>query len=194
MLQDGWLILGIVFCLLLGLEVAFRATYLARDAIAPSNPSVQTWPAFRRATSVLASAPWAEDYAREWDESLKTAWHPYVYWRRHPYEGAYVNIDKRGVTANPVSASHADLTVYAFGGSTMWGTGSRDQGTIASHLSRELNALGLGTVYVENWGESGYVSTQELIELYLLLREDHVPDVAVFLRWVQRSARRAAGG
>jgi len=69
--------------------------------------------------------------------------------------------------------------LFLFGGSTMWGTGSRDAHTIPAILAREL-ALAGKPVEVTNFGEAGYVSTQELIAWMLELRAGNVPDIVVF--------------
>lgn len=66
-----------------------------------------------------------------------------------------------------------------FGGSTLWGTGARDEFTIASLLTAELEKQGLH-VEVTNYGESGYVSTQEVILLMTLLQKGSVPDLVIF--------------
>jgi hypothetical protein len=74
------------------------------------------------------------------------------------------------------------LRVFFFGGSTMWGTAQRDDHTIAAEASRRLQTLaGPGArIEVTNFGESGYVMTQEMIELMLALRAGNRPDVVVF--------------
>jgi len=63
-----------------------------------------------------------------------------------------------------------------FGGSTMWGSGAPDAHTIPSILQSLL-----GENYdVYNFGEKGYVSTQELNYLLLLLAHDRKPDLVIF--------------
>jgi len=61
----------------------------------------------------------------------------------------------------------------------MWGTGVRDEYTLPSLLSKELTKKGF-RVEITNFGESGYVSTQELIELQLQLRNGNIPDLMIF--------------
>jgi lysophospholipase L1-like esterase len=70
-------------------------------------------------------------------------------------------------------------TVFMFGGSTMWGTGSRDAYTIPSQVAAALSNHGVHANVV-NFGEIGYVSTQEVLALMLELRVGNVPDVVVF--------------
>ena len=61
----------------------------------------------------------------------------------------------------------------------MWGVGARDDFTIASCLARELEGKGV-RCQVTNFGESGYVSTQEVIALVQQLRDGNVPDLVIF--------------
>jgi lysophospholipase L1-like esterase len=66
-----------------------------------------------------------------------------------------------------------------FGGSTMWGTNARDAFTIPSIVAKTLEGRGM-SVETINFGETGYVSTQEVISLLLQLRKGNIPDVAIF--------------
>ncbi len=61
----------------------------------------------------------------------------------------------------------------------MWGTGARDAFTIPSLLAQALQERGMNAEIV-NFGETGYVSTQEVITLLLQLRKGNVPDVVIF--------------
>jgi hypothetical protein len=139
----------------------------------------------RAAADGYHGASWTEDFFREFEESNVTQWHSYVYWRRAPYQGEYIQIDGQGLrrTWNPAfdegGPKRDFLEIFFFGGSAVWGTGARDDHTIPSCLSRILNEGGV-PVRVTNFGESGYVSTQELIALVLELRRGHVPDLAIF--------------
>ena len=132
---------------------------------------------------VYDDAPWIDDYAREFEESLHTRWQDFVYWRRTPYQGQWINVDDRGVRKTWNPALPADgarpLRVFFFGGSTMWGSGARDDYTIPSCVARELKDRGL-PLEVTNFGESGYVSKQELIALVGELEKGNVPDLVVF--------------
>ena len=66
-----------------------------------------------------------------------------------------------------------------FGGSTMWGTGGRDEGTIPAALARELRGHGI-VPEITNFGETGYVNTQEVLLLALQLQKGRVPDLVIF--------------
>jgi len=70
--------------------------------------------------------------------------------------------------------------VFAFGGSTMWGTGSPDWGTIPAYLQAVLAKREGRPVCVVNFGESAYGSTQSVIMLLTRLHAGDVPDLALF--------------
>jgi len=70
--------------------------------------------------------------------------------------------------------------VFTFGGSTMWGTGSPNWGTIPAYLQAGLAKLRHGPVCVMNFGETAYVSTQDVIMLLTQLRSGNVPDLVLF--------------
>jgi lysophospholipase L1-like esterase len=70
--------------------------------------------------------------------------------------------------------------VFAFGGSTMWGTGAPDWGTIPAYLEAGLSALRHEPVCVMNFGESGYVSTQSVIQFILEWQSGNVPNLVIF--------------
>ena len=61
----------------------------------------------------------------------------------------------------------------------MWGSGARDEFAIPSVLARELAHKGI-PASVTNYGETGWVSTQEVIALELELRQGHRPDLVIF--------------
>jgi lysophospholipase L1-like esterase len=66
------------------------------------------------------------------------------------------------------------------GGSTMWGTGARDDETIPSIVAQVLTQEHQLGVEVTNFGASAYVSTQEVIALLRELQRQNKPDLVVF--------------
>ena len=66
-------------------------------------------------------------------------------WRRRPYAGRYVHIDARGRRFIRRSRNAPGRTVHFFGGSTMWGTGVDDAGTIRRSSRRDERVGSLGT-------------------------------------------------
>ena len=127
---------------------------------------------------------WLKDYYKEF---LRThvLWKPYVYWRYAPFKGRYININENGLRKTwnndkkPLDISPSKR-IFVFGGSTMWGTGARDDFTIPSFVSRILNLEKGLNVEVLNFGQSGYVTTQEVITLFILLQNGQVPDLVIF--------------
>ncbi len=114
-----------------------------------------------------------------------TRWYPYVYWKSSPMSSRYLNVDRQGDRATwnrtPRGAGGGrPLRIFTFGGSTMWGVGVRDDYTLASLLSRRLAEKSNYDVEVSNYGQIGYVSTQEVLLLYQLLADGMRPDVVVF--------------
>ncbi len=129
-----------------------------------------------------ADQGWIREYFREQDEG-GVEWRPYVYWRRRPYRGQYLNIDDAGLrrTWNKTSSpAPGQLKVFMFGGSTLWSVGARDEFTIPSLVSKKLAARLESGAWVTSFAEIGYVSTQGVIALMLELRSGNVPDVVVF--------------
>ena len=132
--------------------------------------------------SVYAGLQVPADYARELDDSAKHQYLPYVEWRRRPYQGQFISVDEDGVrqTINSRCENDRSLLIWMFGDSTLWGTGVTDAGTIPSQLAK-LYADSGQSVCIKNFGEAAWVSTQELIELLLQLKQsDRRPDIVVF--------------
>lgn len=131
---------------------------------------------------------WVRKYYEEFNECSVEQWTPFVYWKRSPYSGNYINIDDDGLrrtvfkTDSKVKAKKK-LRIFMFGGSTLWGTGVRDEFTIPSLVGSELSEKGLN-VEVLNFGETGYVSSQELIRFYTELRKNNLPGLVVFYNGV----------
>lgn len=172
-LRDIWVIAGITLLLLIFLEIFFRI-YFSFNA--SDDARIQA--------DCYQGAEWTKAYYKEFSECNESSWKPYLYWRRNPFEGNYINIDEKGLRKtiyqhNPSSDYDPLIRIFMFGGSAMWGTGVRDEYTLASLLGKELTKKGFH-VEISNYGESGYVNSQELIELQLELRKGNIPDVVLF--------------
>ncbi|HXQ66776.1 MAG TPA: SGNH/GDSL hydrolase family protein [Alphaproteobacteria bacterium] len=135
----------------------------------------------RANADAYSGADWPEHYFAEVGYALKFDWMPFVHWRQRSFRGVYTNVDERGRRATPGADTREKgaLSIHCFGGSTMWGMGARDEGTIPAVLQRRLRAAGHRVILV-NQGQSGYIVTQELIMLQQLLKHEGPPDVAVF--------------
>jgi lysophospholipase L1-like esterase len=125
---------------------------------------------------------WSEEYWLEARQAEKYRYQPFVVWRHQQFEGTHVNINQDGIRITPRANCVPDaFTVYIFGGSSMWGWGSPDWGTIPAFLQAGLDELIEGPVCVVNMGEDAYVSTQSLVSLTIELQKGRVPDVVIFL-------------
>ena len=111
------------------------------------------------------------------------------------YAGRYVNVSEHGFRRSraqgpwPMSPSATNL--WIFGGSTTFGYGLPDDETVPSFVQQALaRELPGATVAVYNFGQGFYYSSQELALFYsLLLSQDVLPTVAVFVDGVNESMR-----
>jgi lysophospholipase L1-like esterase len=178
-IRGAWLMLGSVLLILLVIEFAYREQADVRSAL-------QSRRGLASRTSPYADSAWYPSYLREYTETFHEHWKPFVYFRRALFNGSLIKVDSAGhrrTVGSAVAPGTSDsVHLFFFGGSTMWGTNLRDTATIASVAMQRLAAAvpeGV-TTEVTNFGESGYVSTQEVIELELQLRAGNVPDVVLF--------------
>jgi lysophospholipase L1-like esterase len=124
---------------------------------------------------------WAPQYWQELKRALKKTYHPYVIWRSPSYTGRNLSVDEHGIRRTPGADCVPDAyRVFVFGGSSVWGWGSPDWGTIPAYLQTGLQATLDQPVCVVNFGENAYVSTQSLIQLILQLEAGNVPDSVIF--------------
>lgn len=199
LLRTLWLLIGASLLALLLIEGVLRATFSSakpKSSVADANPE-------RRQSDAYAGADWVDDYWEEFHDSKEMTWHPWVMWRRLPYAGRYIHVDAQGLRrtwspdAAPAGAAGAagskPVLIHMFGGSTMWGTGARDEFTIPSFVAQRLHAAGVAATVV-NFGESGWVSRQELAALESELAAGSKPDVAVFYDGVNDCAAALQSG
>lgn len=172
---NSWRTIGITLLLLFGLEMAVQITFGVRSWIVSHR---QEQNELRR----LGLTDWAAEYQSEFRCSERAARHPYLHWRRLPFTGRQINIDDQGLrhtVQKDLAHDQPVIRISLFGGSTMWGSGARDVGTIPSQLASLLQAEGVNCQII-NYGESGYVSYQSLLTLVHELRDGQRPDVVVF--------------
>lgn len=179
-LREAWVIVGLTLFLLLsiehGLRLCLSAEWLWR--LAPVTAID-----YRANADTYRDRSWVGAYYGEFRKSNFTRWVPFVYWRRKPYSGQYIEIDSAGIRRTPGASqpnrNHIVKKIWMFGGSTLWGTGARDAFTIPALLQKKLNERKI-LCEVKNFGESGYVSTQELILLLRQIQKGDVPDAVIF--------------
>ena len=185
--RDGWLIAGIALLVLIGLEVAYRVQASVRRiaAGAPATPPSHPY----------SDSVWYREYREEYDRSTQLEWRPYVYYRRPPFVGRHINIDsaQHRLTAHPARVPADAPDVFFFGGSTMWGDYQRDSFTIPSVVVSHLAEDGI-SIRATNFGESGYVMTQGVLELLMQLRDGARPDVVVFYDGINDVAAAVQSG
>ncbi len=165
-LSAVWAALGIAAVAWLALELG-----LAAFDSQTRSPLVDVANTDALANQEQAAALFEELYSGR----LQHRFEPFAHYRMKAYAGQHVNVDEQGWRVTPTS-SPAGPTVWVLGGSTVWGMGARDEGTIPAHLA---SALGRD-VQVENLAQIGYTSTQELITLLVRLQAGDRPDVVVF--------------
>lgn len=184
LIKNTWIVLGVTLLLLVTLELGLSSLFFAYDFYHNHDVAASKINDDRKRADAYKGKEWVEKYYEEFWLASNMDWKPYVYWRRKPYASQYVNIDKDGRRFCPVcrksySSDDKAMKIFVFGGSTIWGTGIRDQYTIPALLEVKLAERGRH-VEVTNFGESGYVSTQEIISLILELRRGNIPDLAIF--------------
>lgn len=98
-------------------------------------------------------------------------------YRHHPYLDSTM---KHRETKNPCEIEGEEmLKVYMYGGSTMFGAGVHPPETIPSYYANILCKEGIN-VKVKNMGQLGYNSSQEVLKFILGVKEEDVPDIAIF--------------
>ena len=130
-----------------------------------------------------SGADWIEGYTEELADAYNPQWKPHVCWRNTPYQGKYLNINNHGIrktwTTDKKNTNGDRLKIFMFGGSTMWGYGSRDEFTIPSILAKKLFENGIDAE-ITNFGENGYTSTQEMTYLINELKTGNEPNLVIF--------------
>lgn len=121
------------------------------------------------------------EYWREFDESNKVTYHQYVLWRRAPYSGELISIDQDGVRRTlHTQCDGKTFTIWMFGDSVMWGSGTPDAETIPSLVAQDYEKAGK-PVCIMNYAEKGWSNTQAVIELIEQLKHTtRKPDIVLF--------------
>lgn len=124
----------------------------------------------------FADEPWGDQAI---SDAAKTSAIPdqLLGWRGRDVRTQYVNVvDGRRVSYQPEDPT---LTVWFFGGSTMFGDGQRDEHTIPSVVARLAEAEGV-PIRVVNFGAGSYNNFQGTLAFLDALTREEPPDVAVF--------------
>ena len=97
----------------------------------------------------------------------------FIEFRRALQNHKYTNIDPPYHVRRSINQSLED-SVWFFGGSTIWGTGATNKGTIPSLYAKKTNSK------VYNFGESGWTSRHSLNMFMNVLVDNHKPKKVVF--------------
>lgn len=122
------------------------------------------------------NVPWAKALSREQSE-LWVDYMSFIGWRTRPFTGETVNVDpvtQIRFTPEPQQPLVSDKKVFFFGGSTMWGRGSNDAGTIPSQFQKYTRIKAI------NYGEGAWIAHQSLNQLIKLYIAGERPDIVVF--------------
>jgi lysophospholipase L1-like esterase len=146
------------------------AWYLLRNVLASTEAADDS----RARLPNYANVTWATQHYRELRQ-LKSDYKSFIGWRRKPFQGETINIGGRYAQRRTINdGTNKSNKVYFFGGSAIWGSGVRDDGTIPSQLAATTG------FWSENFGESDYTAHQDLMLLIQLLQDGHRPDIVVF--------------
>jgi len=119
-------------------------------------------------------------------EDREFEYEPWTGFRERPFHGRFINIDPAGFRISkdqtPWPPRPGHMNVFVFGGSTAFGWYLPDDETIPSYLQQwAAQHPSQQPVAVYNFARPAYFSSQELALFQQLLREGHVPQVAVFI-------------
>jgi hypothetical protein len=107
--------------------------------------------------------------------ALETEYQPYVVWSRRPFSGRLTTVNAEGDRVHAETTASPEGVVRFIGGSSTWGSGADDEGT----LPARFNAL-YPNLKVHNHGESGFHSRPEVARLVHLVNQRAPMDLVVF--------------
>ncbi|MEH0020858.1 MAG: hypothetical protein V6Z89_14475 [Desulfobacter sp.] len=174
-LQNTWSIIGITLLLFVCIEFSLSFFYKGLDW--------KKFHEFQSGADTYTESPWVNAYFKELSTAMTFHWRPYVCWRGAPHSGEHINIDNNGVrkTWNPdIQPDDPDVyNIFLFGGSPIWGWGARDDFTIPSLVSKILFQNNI-KARITNFGQIGYVTSQEVICLIEEIKKGNIPDLVIF--------------
>ena len=162
----------------LGSYLTLRLRHPASGKVLAAENSAKN----QAALAAYGGAKWVAAYWIEHYASAQVEYAPYVEWRSVPFAGEYIVIDAQHHRRTFYTQCGVNTyTIWMFGGSTLWGYGVPDWDSIPSFLAKAYRDAGR-PVCVRNYGQQGWASTQEVVELELALRgARRPPDLVIFL-------------
>ena len=145
------------------------------------HPSVNALELAAKVETVKNESPAEREYWAEFRQANKVTYHPWVLWRRQPYQGKLISIDQNGVRQTlHTRCDDKTFTIWMFGDSVMWGAGAPDPETIPSLIAADYEKAGR-PVCIVNYAEKGWANTQEVIGLMEELKHaKRKPDEVLF--------------
>lgn len=126
---------------------------------------------------------WTERHWLAEKAALQFHYKPFVIWNHAPFASETINSDAQGFRMTPDSENRPNsFKIFMFGGSTMYGYGSPDWGTIPAYFQHAFNEQhnNSSSICIKNYAQDGYVATQSLISLMLQLQNSNIPDAIIF--------------
>ncbi len=119
---------------------------------------------------------WTEYHNLPFQEST------FIGYRTQQTDGIYINIDdeglRRSVELPELDDAIGEVSIHFYGGSTMWGFGAADDGTIPSFVATMLHDRQYD-VDVSNFAHVGYHSFNDFTVLTPQLLNGNIPDIVV---------------
>ncbi|TWB87279.1 hypothetical protein FBZ93_12260 [Bradyrhizobium macuxiense] len=194
LLKGIWGSLGVVLLSMAVLEVSLTSYYERAD-----KKEIQIAAKAAANSGLYANADLAEGYFKEIYEFVHRPlqWASYTQSRQPDYTGKFINVNegtRRTWNSEAINDDKsARLKIFFFGGSTLWGVGSRDDLTIPSLVAKKLAENGI-SAKVTNYAVNADVTTQSLIRFVLELRKRNVPDLVVFYGGLMDAASSCSEG
>lgn len=121
---------------------------------------------------------------RETKQALSFEYTAWVMYKSADIKGKYVNVSqfvRKSVPEFSKIKGDSAITIYFFGGSTLFGVNAADDETIPSYFATLCKEKGIKkNIHVVNYGVPTYFSYQELMLFLQLLQQDKTPKLAVF--------------
>lgn len=182
------IVLNTIVALLL-LQLAVWAASEIRHAVRGVKGTIYS-SAFDRASYQVVDAQGVAEIAEEFDamgEHLSFRFNPWTSFQAGGFEGRRLNVVEDPVlnhrrTPPPSENGKPPLTLWVFGGSTVFGWGVSDDTTFPAALQFELqHLLPERRVAVVNFGQPYWFSSVQVAILGPLLRDRPAPDLTLFL-------------
>ena len=118
--------------------------------------------------------------------AVRYAYSPFVQFQGLPMQARFVTITPDGRRlpdhSQPWPPREQDVSVFVFGGSTIFGNNLPPGQTVPVALEHELRKrFRSADIHVYNFGCGYYYSTQERVLFDQLLTRGHIPDLAIFI-------------